>query len=155
MHPFAAVLNSIIAQPLLAAGNKGLRIGNRTPVRETPIDINALLMVLAGMLVLVLAVWAFAAWQKRRESRVIDSPRALFRELCAAHGLIRDDRELLYDIAQWYGLSDPVQLFLEPQRLQSAEMHTALDCETEAKELFSRLVAVETPQEPAAPTTAA
>ena len=147
------LLTSLAANPLLAAGNKGSRqFGSRNQVQETPLNLMALVAVLGGMVALVFVAWAFSAWQKRREGRVLNSPRALFRELCGAHGLIRADRDLLYEIAQWHEIADPVQLFVEPQRFHAAEMHTALDCESEARELHSRLFAVEAAAEQAAPT---
>ena len=156
VHYLSLLVSSIAANPLLAAGNKGVRqFGNRYQVQETPLNLTALLAVLGGMVVLALLAWAFSVWQKRREARVLNSPRALFRELCSAHGLIRADRDLLYEIAQWHEIADPVQLFVEPHRFHAAEMHTALDCESEAKELHSRLFAVETAQGQVASTATA
>lgn len=134
--------------PLLAADNRGF--GRRSQNFEAGTDVIGLLIVLAAMLLLACLAWGFSYWQKRRALRVMDSPRALFKELCAAHGLHRADRELLYEIAQWHAVADPVQLFFEPQRFQPKEMHEALDCELEAEELQTRLFAVESAEAKAA-----
>ena len=139
---------------LIAAGNRPFgQWGNRSQQMET--DLFSLLVVLAGMLVLVFFAWGFSYWQKRRESRVVDSPRALFKELCAAHSLDRADRELLYEIAQWHQLTDPVQLFVEPRLFQPRAMHQDLDCDLEVQELQTRLFSVESaPQQSGLPAHA-
>jgi hypothetical protein len=108
---------------------------------DTGIDLLGLLLALGGVLLVAFLAWGFSYWQKRRESLMLNSPRALFRELCTAHGLDRADRDLLYEIAQWHEISDPVQLFIEPQRFQPKEMRQSLDCETEAQELEAKLFA--------------
>ena len=131
---------------LFAAGNRSFgQWGNRSQEMET--DLFGLLVVLAGMLVLVFFAWGFSSWQKWRESRIVDSPRALFKELCAAHSLDRADRELLYEIAQWHQLADPVQLFVEPRLFQPSAMHQDLDCDLEVQELQARLFAIEPAQQ--------
>jgi hypothetical protein len=135
---------------LFAAGNRpfGQWVNRSQDFEGT--DILGLLFVLAGMLVLVFVAWGFSYWQKWRELRVIDSPRALFKELCAAHSLDRADRELLYEIAQWHQLADPVQLFVEPRLFEPGAMHQDLDCDLEVQELQSRLFTIEPAQVQAA-----
>lgn len=148
MHNLPILLSFFAGEPLRAAGNKGFaQMGSRGQNTEQSLDLMGLLVVLGAMLALALVAWGFTYWQKRRESRVLNSPRALFRELCGTHGLHRADRELLHEIAQWHGIADPVQLFIEPQRFQPGDMHESLDCEAEANELQTRLFAADIVQE--------
>jgi hypothetical protein len=57
----------------------------------------------------------------RREARqVYNSPRALFRALCAAHQFDRHDRAVLRKLARHYGLDQPARLFVEPERFADA-----------------------------------
>lgn len=64
----------------------------------------------------------------RREARqVYNSPRALFRALCAAHELDRHDRAVLRKVARHYGLAQPAQLFVEPERFAAAGKNSDLN----------------------------
>ena len=133
-----------ILQPLLAAGTKSRYApGNRTPrMPESNVDFSNLVTLLVTVLLLGLIAWIagrlYAIWQQR----VINSPRKLFRELCLAHGLVTADRQLLREIARWHALPDPVQLFFEPDRFRSAEMRSALECESAAIDLEARLFGI-------------
>jgi hypothetical protein len=107
---------------------------------ETPqLDLFGPLIVLGGMVALAAVGWLLASWYARRETRVVNNSRRLFRELCRAHGLNRSDRDLLEDMSDWHGLADPVQLFFEPRRFQPAEMHETLNCQAEVAQLQSQL----------------
>jgi hypothetical protein len=98
--------------------------------------------MVGSLALLGFAVWLFTRWYSRRESRPVNSPRALFRDLCRAHQLGHADRKLLREIAEWHGLADPVQLFLEPHRFQAPDMCEALACEAEAELLHSHLFGI-------------
>jgi hypothetical protein len=138
----ASLLPILCDASLLAAGKRTYSSSShRGRVSEPEVDVVGLLLVVGGLLALGLAAWGFTYWQKRREGRVLNSPRKLFRELCNAHGFTRADRDLLLAIAQWHEVEDPVLLFLEPQRFEDTEMQEELDCEAEAKELHERLFA--------------
>ncbi len=143
MYSLSILLTILAGHPLLAENSRFAHMGNRVKDSKTDLDLTGLFAVLGGLLVLVVLGWGISYWRARRESRVVNSPRALFRELCSAHGMSRAERDLLHEIAQWHNLADPVQLFIEPERFQPAEMHEALNCEAEATELQNRLFTAE------------
>ena len=82
--------------------------------------------MLAGMLILVAilaAVWVLARildLNHRKRSYV--SPRGLLWSLSRAHRLRWSQWWLLSQIARHQGLSDPARLFLEPERLDPANL---------------------------------
>ena len=144
MYSLPMLLSILASHPLLAAGNNRIaQMGSRFKDSESRLDLTGLLTVLGGMLALVLVCWCLSYWHARRQARIVNSPRLLFRELCHVHGLNHTERELLQEIAQWHELTDPVQLFIEPQRFQPREMHEVLNCEAEVTELQARLFAGE------------
>lgn len=121
--------------------NRFSALGSRFRESNSDMRFASLAATLTGFAVFAVAMWLAARWYTRWTTRVINNPRSLFRELCRAHRLHRAHRRLLLQMAQWHGLSDPVQLFLDPQRFQSPEMHAALDCKTAAAELQTELFA--------------
>lgn len=58
--------------------------------------------------------------------RRYNSPPALFRALCRAHGLSRGNRRLLKQLARHQQLADPARLFLEPERFDTPNLGPAL-----------------------------
>lgn len=145
MKGFDPLLLLDILPPLCAAGSKTRysSMGNRYRANEPSdfADVADFLLVLGTFLLFGLIAWILGQLYARWQKRVINSPRKLFRELCQAHSLVRADRELLREIARWHSLPDPVQLFFEPERFQSPEMRTALECEAAALELEDKLFA--------------
>ena len=59
---------------------------------------------------------------RREQRQVYNSPRALFRSLCAAHNLDRLDRAVLRKLARYHGLVQPARLFVEPARFDAAKL---------------------------------
>jgi hypothetical protein len=78
-------------------------------------DILAGLAILIGFAIGVLILSRLAARAEKR--RALYSPRALFRQLCDAHGVDRTGRRLLMFVARAQMLADPNRLFIEPDRL--------------------------------------
>ena len=63
---------------------------------------------------------------RREQRQVYNSPRALFRSLCAAHNLDRRDRAVLRKLARHHGLVQPARLFVEPARFDAAKLDAKL-----------------------------
>lgn len=79
--------------------------------------------------VFVLAVAGVAAWSSYLERRARsrrNSPWRLFWELCQAHCLPWRDRWTLWQVSRHQRLADPARVFLEPQRLEPANLSPAL-----------------------------
>lgn len=83
-------------------------------------DIVTVLMVLAGIAVAIFAISYFLGLQEQRQGRA--SPLRLFLALCKAHRLRWSESWLLWRVARSQRLRDPARLFLEPQRLQAANL---------------------------------
>ncbi len=49
-----------------------------------------------------------------------DEPQALFDELCHAHGLSRNERDLLAEVAEGRRLAQPAAIFIDPRHLQES-----------------------------------
>lgn len=127
---------------VLAAGNHRLsHMGSRFRDQSSSRDVQGVLIFLLAACVIGVVAWALVAANQRWKNRVVDSPRGLFKELCRAHGLTRADRSFLEEIAEWFSLTDPIQLFVDPSLLRSPEMRAALDCDEAAGELEARLFA--------------
>jgi hypothetical protein len=90
------------------------------------------LSVLAAV---VIVLWVVSRWMKIREEQAYNSPRALLRELCRAHGLDRRDRRLLKSLARRQQLEHPSLLFLEPDRFEAG----AASASAEERAKFERL----------------
>ena len=79
----------------------------------------------AGVLLAILGVFA-ASWllmylwnrYRREVARAASDPRALFYELCRAHRLTRQERNLLWNAAIHYRLEHPALVFALPHYLQ-------------------------------------
>lgn len=95
------------------------------------------------MLGIVLAIWILQRLLTRNELvRRHHSPRALFRQLCYAHGLDRRSRRLLASLARERKLAQPARLFLEPDQFAAAGLGPKLESQAERlKELKERLFA--------------
>ncbi len=75
---------------------------------------------------LLVAAVAIAVWILSRQAALLErrrhtnSPRALFRQLCRAHGLKFGNRRLLWQLARYHRLEHPARLFVEPDRFELA-----------------------------------
>ena len=74
---------------------------------------TAMLLLAALAVVLVAVVWISKSIDARQRKGYC-SPRALFRELCHAHGLDRAGRSLLRKVARYHQLDHPASIFVEP-----------------------------------------
>jgi len=95
--------------------------------RPTSLDARdwALVATVAVLVVLVLAVWSWYM-DRREQRRPVNSPLRLFWALCGAHQLRWTDRWILWRLARYQRLDDPARVFLEPQRLSTANLSPAL-----------------------------
>lgn len=111
---------------LLASGenfDKFKQMGSelRRRTTEGTGDDLALLAIVATVVPLfVVALYVLVKLQEKHEN--LKSPKALFRELCRAHGLDRASRNLLAQLALRHDLTDPARLFLEPERFDMARL---------------------------------
>jgi len=111
--------------------------------RQTRINSGYLttgLVILVGM---VLAVWLLSLVLDRYGGRgPADNSLALFLALCRAHQLRWSEWWLLWRVARDHALSDPARLFLEPERLDSANLGPILRLRSEQlKAIRERLFA--------------
>ena len=86
-------------------------------------DVLQILLALTAALVVAAAGLALLRFAGRFRA---SSPRALFRELCRAHGLDASGRRLLKKLAAARGLSNPSLLFVEPKFFEATDMPAAL-----------------------------
>ncbi|MGE0761221.1 MAG: hypothetical protein AB7O38_29685 [Pirellulaceae bacterium] len=87
---------------------------------------TTILLVFGGGIAVVGLIWLLAERYHSRHYRTYRSPRRLFHELARAHGLSRDERQLLQDIAAWHRLPNEATLFVSPERFQTSELRKAL-----------------------------
>ena len=86
-------------------------------------ETGGLVLVLSILACVVLALWIVSRLAARRDrGHRINHPNALFAELCKAHGLDRQARQLLQSIARQQRLAHPARLFLEPERLNPTSL---------------------------------
>ncbi len=100
----------------LERGFKGRRIGWD--------DIVTGLLVVAVIALLIWVLSYFLNSQERRRAHA--SPIGLFLSLCSAHRLRWSERWLLWRVARRQRLRDPARLFLEPERLDRANLAPSL-----------------------------
>lgn len=63
----------------------------------------------------IVAVWVAARrWLGEGSARMHNSPKALFAELCRAHGLASGERQLLLALAECRQLAQPSDVFVHP-----------------------------------------
>jgi hypothetical protein len=118
---------------------------------ETGLTPGYILTWIVGVVGVGMIAWIVAWLVERREQvPVHDNPKALFGELCAAHGLDRSARRLMIDLAQRQGLDNPARLFLRPESftpvaLDRAFVNVASDHRAAADALGRRLFGDEMP----------
>jgi len=87
-------------------------------------DLLTIILVLAALAV---GTYILSRLLQRQElPQRSNSPRVLFRELCLAHGLDRSSRGLLRQIGRYQRLDHLGRLFLEPERLDPANLSPKL-----------------------------
>ena len=103
--------------------------------RETRLNSGYLTTGLVILLGMVLAVWLLSLVLDRYGGRrPVDSSLALFLALCRAHGLRWPEWWLLWQVARDHQLKDPARLFLEPERLDPANLGPVLRLRSEQLE---------------------
>jgi len=88
-------------------------------------DAASILAMLALLAIVVMGVWVASRWFQARERRRSNCPRALFRELCRAHGLSSGDRNLLLRLASQQNPYNPAAIFLDPQCFEADQLPPA------------------------------
>lgn len=102
-------------------------MGHRFHGKEAQLGMDDLFMGLAILLAVVALAWILSRFASRQDLHVrSNSPRALFRELCAAHQLERQDRGLLKRLARHHQLAHPAMLFLEAARFEPTALSARL-----------------------------
>ena len=66
--------------------------------------------------------WAWAAWRRRTGEQPQRHPKRLFDALCRAHGLDRNQRRSIVQLAEHYQLPQPGILFLQPERFAAGSL---------------------------------
>ena len=103
--------------------------------RETRLNSGYLTTGLVILLGMVLAVWLLSLVLDRYGGRrPVDSSLALFLALCRAHRLRWSEWWLLWQVARDHQLKDPARLFLEPERLDPANLGPVLRLKSEQLE---------------------
>lgn len=98
-------------------------------------DIVGLAVIIISFVVGYLVLQWLAARQKNGQKHC---PKDLFRELCEAHGLERQERKLLVKIANALELSDRTGLFVRPDLFERRLVYEAVG-KDESRQLKSRL----------------
>lgn len=107
--------------------------------RETRVEPGYLLTGLAIVTAILLAVWLLSRLLERFDGRrPVDSPTMLFLALCRAHRLRWSEGWLLFRVTREQQLRDPAQLFLEPERLDPANLPAALQPRSEELQRLRR-----------------
>ncbi|MEN0109150.1 MAG: hypothetical protein AAF805_00360 [Planctomycetota bacterium] len=101
--------------PVLAQRSNWSRLGDRFSgdhLRLQTEDLVGVLALVAVAVVLLLTLRMLAKWQQSQERPA--TPKQLFKELAAAHGLGHGERAELRRVAGEAGLSDASEVFVRP-----------------------------------------
>jgi len=109
-------------------------MGQRFRRGGSGIEPTTVAIVVLAVAVSVLALWALSRFVGRRDRQAYRSPRALFRELAAAHRLDRAQRRLLRRIARCHRLAHPARMFVEPARFDAAVLPASISKDRQALE---------------------
>jgi hypothetical protein len=93
--------------------------------RSRSVEDNAfeVFLVVGGLVLLCVVLLVVGRYARRFENlKSYDSPPELFRELCRAHGLNWSSRRLLKRLAAEWELASRSQLFVEPERFDTARL---------------------------------
>ena len=121
-------MNKLLPDGILLAQQSPLKnFAREFQGRETRLESGYLLTGLVILIGILLTVWLLSRILDRFEGRrPVDSSRMLFLSLCRAHRLRFSEWWLLFRVAQEQKLDDPARLFLEPQRLDPANLPAGL-----------------------------
>lgn len=117
-------MNHVLVHCLLFAQQSPLdNFAREFQGRQTRINSGYLTTGLVVLVAMVLAVWLLSVVLDRYGGRrPMDSSLALFLALCKAHRLRWSEWWLLWRVAREQQLRDPARLFLEPTRLDPANL---------------------------------
>ena len=122
-------------------------MGHRFHGKEAQLGMDDLFIGLAILLAVITLAWILSRFARRQDIHVrSNSPRALFRELCAAHNLERQDRGLLKRLAKHHQLAHPAMLFLEAARFEPAAIPAGMASQTARVEKLRERLFVDTPE---------
>ncbi len=121
---------------LLAEVDRLVHMGRRFRHGGSTWKLGHLIGFLGVLILIVVGAWLLSRYLSYRDGRGYHSPKALFRELCRAHGLDGTSRRLLWKLAQSQQLSQPAQIFLEPDCFDIEKVNGKL------REQFDQLRAV-------------
>jgi hypothetical protein len=107
---------------LLAARSNG-QVWGRFDHKRPAYDSGQLLMILTFAAIVVTMGLLLVRMRSKFQT---DSKRALFSDLCRAHGLNAFSRRLLKRLAAGCGLTDAATLFVEPRHFESNDLPRAL-----------------------------
>jgi hypothetical protein len=121
-------MNNLLHYGVLLAQESRLESMGRVLNRKrSNFDTQALVVGLMVVGCMALAIWALSYISTIRERRwARTSPALLFLTLCKAHGLCWSDTWLLWRVARSQRLRDAGRLFLEPERLEVANLRPSL-----------------------------
>ncbi|NQT40711.1 MAG: hypothetical protein HQ581_24670 [Planctomycetes bacterium] len=92
--------------------------------RGTTGYVLAVFIIIFGVIALMMVL--FQALKSDKPAHMRDEPWRLFFRLCRAHRLRWIDWWLLFQVARYHRLRDPACLFLQPQRLDPANLDPQL-----------------------------
>lgn len=117
---------------MLADGARWESMGSGFRGRSARLDRDDLIsgvLLLVGVCVAIAMLKHMLDRHERRQG--YNSPRALFRALCKAHGLDGASRRLLRQMANCQGLQHRSRLFLEPDRFDAGRLSPPLQARAE------------------------
>jgi hypothetical protein len=108
---------------LLSVSSAGQNVWGRFDHQRPTYDLGHILLVFAAALVVAAAGLVL---MRLRGSFRTNCTRALFRELCRAHGLSQSGRRLMKRLAAARGLPNPLLLFVEPRHFDLNDLPQGL-----------------------------
>ena len=123
-------------------------MGHRFHGKNAQLHWNDLFMLLAIVLALAAAAWFLTRVARRERRRRTNSPRGLFQELCQAHQLDRQSRNLLWQLAKHQELSHPARVFLDPERFEPGQLPELLPTQVQRLANLRQQLFVEEALEP-------
>ena len=152
MTSFNSLASFCLDRCLFLAGQaQYVHMGRRFRRHGGGVGWTEILIPIALIACVVGIAWLVSRYLKLRERRKVDSPRALFAELCRAHGLDWPSQQLLYAIANAQRLPSPAQLFVEPDRFDIESLGRAFENrQTQIAALRSKLFAASSDEGPEA-----
>jgi hypothetical protein len=134
MMPYHPSVNRACDCALLAVGF----FRDRTGHWEIALLVETLAAIVAAA---AIGWWVWTVWQRRLGQQPHRHPQRLFAALCRAHGLDRNQRRLLLQLAEHCQLPQPGMVFLEPERFAASNLSGFAGSQSEIKSLHDRLFA--------------